>query len=265
MNQIMKKQFNRQDVEDWRRCQKAYVTYGTGAVNWFKFISIAWKRSLWQISYDSVEEYCEKELGRDVRQIQQILADNRFLDVLRARIGRAPQANDTLPTSTNLSQHAIRQLRRLPGSEHLGTLAEATELAGGHTPQAKHVKAATDRRLGGTAAAPPVTDARGSPVTDPKFREVFTHGAKFLVFGRHVAAIKGMLREILEGPAGSVLAEQRQDIERDRQNILSAIKFSRPYAVCPYCGGNRDDCTGCKGRGWVTKEAWDQSPAKADP
>lgn len=237
-----------------------YDQAGPHVATWFKYVEIARKRKLWQLDYATWEEFCDKCLGKTVRQIQQLSADNRFLEVLSTKTRGTTPPNAQL---AHIPQDGIKALRRLPGSEHVEALAEASRAAGDKAPTGPQIKAAVDRRLGGTAAAPPITDARGSPVTDPKFREVFEHGAKFMVFGRHVAAIKGMLREILEGPAGNVLAEQRQDIERDRQNILSAIKFSRPYAICPYCGGRQEKCQGCKGRGWVTKEAFDQSPAKA--
>ena len=35
-----------------------------------------------------------------------------------------------------------------------------------------------------------------------------------------------------------------------------ALKLSKPYAVCPYCGGDGENCDACKGRGWLNEMQW---------
>lgn len=108
-----------------------------------------------------------------------------------------------------------------------------------------------------------VLDARGVPVTEERFQRIFAHSDRFGSIMRSLKSLKKEISDLDSMPAGEVLHEQIQAIERDRRNIYSAVKFSKPWAVCPYCGGSasHSECGGCKGRGWVTKEVFDQSPA----
>ncbi len=106
-----------------------------------------------------------------------------------------------------------------------------------------------------------VLDERGEPVTEERFQRIFAHSARFGSIMSALANLKTEIKELDEMPAGEVLHEQIQSIERDRRNMYAAVKFAKPWAVCPYCGGSasHSQCGGCKGRGWVTKEVFDQS------
>ena len=46
----------------------------------------------------------------------------------------------------------------------------------------------------------------------------------------------------------------------DIKNLRSNLKAALPYALCPYCGGGKDDCKACKGRGFVGKIVYDAAP-----
>jgi len=53
------------------------------------------------------------------------------------------------------------------------------------------------------------------------------------------------------------------DFKKHKQNIIDMIKFTRPWAVCPYCGGDGGvggNCDPCHGRGWMQKLQWDAVP-----
>ncbi len=258
MDQVSK-QLTRQDRFDYHHHLGIVKRAEEHAVAFIHSLSEIKRRKLYTLDYGTWEEFCERECPKSLRQINKDIRDLRLMESIKPE-----QTQDGSGSTLPVPERGIEQLRRLPASEQTDALAEATRDAGKKAPTHTQIKAAVDRRLGQREDTVPVTDARGSPIKDPQFREVFTDGALFPAVERYVSHLKGMVQQLLESNAGGVLAEQRQDIERDRQNILSALKFSRPYAICPYCGGRRDDCKGCKGRGWVTKEAWNQSPAKAE-
>lgn len=51
----------------------------------------------------------------------------------------------------------------------------------------------------------------------------------------------------------------------DIRNALSALRFAKPYAVCPYCHGNekaRGNCKACKRAGFMPKQVYDLIPAE---
>lgn len=49
---------------------------------------------------------------------------------------------------------------------------------------------------------------------------------------------------------------------KELDNVRSSVIANRPYACCPYCVANGKACTkdGCKGRGWLTEEAYRAAP-----
>jgi hypothetical protein len=54
----------------------------------------------------------------------------------------------------------------------------------------------------------------------------------------------------------------RSDFNKHKQNILDLIKFTRPWAWCPTCGGDGQfgACEPCGGRGWLTYMQWSVVP-----
>ena len=60
--------------------------------------------------------------------------------------------------------------------------------------------------------------------------------------------------------AGRKLCKSRQQSATDIGNVKNALKFSAPYAICPYCWAKKKQCEACEGSGWVSKDIYDQSP-----
>ncbi len=44
------------------------------------------------------------------------------------------------------------------------------------------------------------------------------------------------------------------------RKAVDQIKLARPYADCVYCGSVGGNCSGCGGRGWLTKTDFDSAP-----
>jgi len=55
-------------------------------------------------------------------------------------------------------------------------------------------------------------------------------------------------------------AEASQDITSHFKALANAIRWSKPFTLCPYCGGK--GCKACKKSGWVNKESYHASPSE---
>lgn len=220
------------------------------------------KRKLYLWEYKTFKEFCERTIQRSCSYVYRLLEAEEVRKALPPAEGQSK--NVAQWATKDLRERHTRELTRLPAEQRSEAIAEASRTAGKKEPTAAGIKAAVDKMLGktdddGELAA--VVDGRGEPVTDLRLRPVFVAAKEIndAVKGE-IERLKGKIEAAIAGPAGAVLAEQRQDIQRDRENMLSAFKFSRPWVVCTYCGGRRDDCKGCCGRGWLTKEAFDMAP-----
>lgn len=267
MDQISK-QLTRQDREDYFFNLGLIQRSEDHVLAWIKSVSTIKERKLYLWEHATWEEFCDDKLKKSRSYVHRLIEAEGVRKALPppepTQTGAEPNvanSNENTPDSHPLRESHARELARLPVEQRAEALADATKAAGKKPPTADQIKAEVDRRAADEPE--PVTDARGSPVTQKKLQPVFVAGVAFGTLASQVATLKGKVAALLEGPAGAVLAEQRQDVERDRQNILAALKFSRPYTVCPYCDARKKDCEACRGRGWVTKHVHDQAPAKA--
>ena len=49
--------------------------------------------------------------------------------------------------------------------------------------------------------------------------------------------------------------------QADCNNAYRALRFAKPYKVCPYCGERgHGDCKACNGRGWLGEGKWNAVP-----
>ena len=218
---------------------------------WLDDLWIIKTQRLWREDFASWEDYVETDLGKSRSYVHRLF---------RQQAARRKDAGqDELP---GMPERHSRALEKLPDLDtRREAYAEATRAADGEQPELPHVEQAVARRLGQDVGEVKLTDGLGLRV-DEKFRDVFIAAARFNSLSRSIASIKGEIEAIIKTPAGAVLETQRQSIDRDRKNMLRALKFAKPYASCPYCGGaGRKDCKACDGRGWVTKEVFDTSPA----
>ena len=81
-----------------------------------------------------------------------------------------------------------------------------------------------------------------------------------------------ILRKVYEVNAQIIACIKDDDIAWARFNrskaleclkdLKSFVKFSRPWAYCPICGGDGNDglCDTCKGSGWLVYMQWDKIP-----
>lgn len=217
------------------------------------------RRKFYLMDHASWQEYCDKRLRKSRAYVFRLMQAAEVRKALPPADGHSQNVAN-LATSDLRESHA-RELAKLPEEQRSEALVEATRAAGKKEPTAAGIKAAVDKMLGKTAdnGELAVVDGNGVPVPR-QLRDVFTKAADIEAFRRTVSTQKGGFAKLIEGPGGEVLAEHRQEFLRDRENQISVLKFSRPWAVCPYCGGRKSECDACKGRGWVIKETFDMAP-----
>jgi hypothetical protein len=126
----------------------------------------------------------------------------------------------------------------------------------------KIVKACVDAYLKGKRITEGEFEAPdGTPIEDAELKVVFAEGGFDRIMGM-LSNVGAELKRVKTTRAGALLARQIQQVEADRKNLYTAVRFSRPFAICPWCGGAKANCKGCEGRRWVNEEAIKHAPKK---
>lgn len=103
-----------------------------------------------------------------------------------------------------------------------------------------------------------VVDAAGQTVTDDALLRVFEASS---AFDGIAAAMNGLLASVriaAESPWGRGI--NLATLTKDVKNAQTALRWAKPYVVCPM-GRNCDDkCKACKGTKWLTKGEWNALP-----
>lgn len=99
----------------------------------------------------------------------------------------------------------------------------------------------------------PVVDKEMQEVPE-HLRAVFTDGAKFF---REAVDNLRQTRDVLveaaeKGQFGKYL--RPQDVKVELSNVIEALRFASPHAVCPACKGR--GCDPCRQQGWVPSQVY---------
>jgi hypothetical protein len=78
--------------------------------------------------------------------------------------------------------------------------------------------------------------------------------------GAGLNALVGDGKDKPPAAGGAHLMPHRAQAQADYRNLWNAVRFGRPYALCPYPHTKGSTCNGCKGAGWVTKEVYQNAP-----
>lgn len=108
------------------------------------------------------------------------------------------------------------------------------------------------------AASPILTDKLGMPFPNDKIAEAFRRDHELVALCTAVSRIKTTVLAAIEqnDPLyGDVLTGA---FTADVNNLRNWISSARPYAVCPFCGG--DGCRSCRDRGWVNEATYKIAP-----
>lgn len=104
-------------------------------------------------------------------------------------------------------------------------------------------------------------DSPGRKVPE-HLREIFSRVAEVK---EHIKTINKMFKTIKDAQANNdpIYANCKLDqLKAAIGNVRSNLRFTFPYAVCGYCGGdvNNKDCRACNGNGFVNEATWLATP-----
>lgn len=105
----------------------------------------------------------------------------------------------------------------------------------------------------------PAVDELGDELPD-HLCSVFAAAKEFAAKAKELSAVAKWIEETCKTKAGRKLLKSRPQALTDIGNLKNAIKFSAPYAICPYCKANKKHCDACEGSGWVSKDVYNQAP-----
>jgi ParB-like chromosome segregation protein Spo0J len=190
------------------------------------------------------KETAEKT-GVSDRTIRRDLEVGEKLDQAAAKTIR-----DT-PVADNRTQ--LKKLADLPPAEQRKA---AKKIASGKAETVQDATALKDEK------PKKITDATGKVVPD-HCREVFERAGEFdkaLSLCKQLKeAIGKLAKDETIGIHLSAKAIATGAI-RDVENVRTALKFSRPHAVCPYCKGK--GCQACFETGWVGIRVYESAPSE---
>jgi|TARA_Y100000310_G_scaffold13994_1_gene14250 hypothetical protein len=185
--------------------------------------------------------FCEQKLGVTENWAGKLVRGHRLLVELTAEQKLPPP----------VAEKATRLLKNVEPKKRKKVLAEAKRMADADqskTVSAKHVTMALNKE---PPKLPP-DDTRDSLQLGLDSEHLITDLQKRLV------AIRKDVETLLEQPMGGFIDKQR--INGELRSAWETLKFGRPYAICPYCGGDR--CQSCRQLGWVPKPIWSASPTE---
>ncbi len=217
------------------------------------------------LGYNNWEGWAKKVLPQSRSMIFRQLSAGQHEKALGMDIGSTPESH-------------LRGLGKVPVEKRQGVFDAADKAAqdAGRPMQASDVRAAADEV---TAVNPPIVDGAATVVLTKPVDAVGVEIPEHLlaVFGnarapfdegmRLLSQLKTLVTEMAGGEASHFIGAQLASLEQDRLNMYHAVKFGRPFAVCPYCKGKKKNCTACgdpkTGKdpvGWVNELIWKESP-----
>ncbi len=110
----------------------------------------------------------------------------------------------------------------------------------------------------GDPPPPPETDRVGTPIPNDRIAEAFRRDHELLEWCIAVGRIKAAVLQSIERQDPLYADLVGTQVQCDCDNLRRAIHYARPYAVCPYCGG--EGCRGCHNRGWCNRITYKSAP-----
>lgn len=142
-------------------------------------------------------------------------------------------------------------------------------LAGAEAEQLRELAAlpADEQRRAAKEIVAALAGRHAKPATAPvpsRLQPVFARHAEFRGILAELTRAKKRIEALAADEAAGVLlrdvADFRQLLE-GLENLRHAVKFSLPYAACPWCGGKEHvGCKPCDGRGWVNETVFRNAP-----
>lgn len=176
-----------------------------------------------------------------------------FVDDLRRELANTPESQvATVATSTRVGKDG----KKYPAKKKP---AESAKPANGKPPGGINFKPSDWESEPAKEPEKPaeILDGEKNPVP-AKYREIFGRASEMSDLERQLQAVVKKLEDSENDPLYSFV--HVQSTVNDINNAKRAIRFAKPFTVCPYCKGKT--CKACKGQGWVNKPLVKQAPAE---
>jgi|ERR1043166_2637309 hypothetical protein len=200
---------------------------------------------LYKDEYQSFEEFCDHEYGLKHSQAYRLIEAAGIKDSIKSspmgdKISNERQARALAPVPADQRAEVIERAAE-QGPITAKTITEAAEQIVKSEP-AKIPKEKTEKHL----------DKTGYPIPDSILAD-WQRAEGFRPTLNELQKIKLYVEKSLDR-SELIFREIGKDTLIELQNAWNNLKSVLPYAVCPTCQGrNRDNCTVCKGRGWVSE------------
>lgn len=196
------------------------------------------KSKMYKLTHNSFDEYCRKRFG--------ISKSYAYALIRQARsVRRAGQISPN-----KLSGRAAEQLEKLDGATRTTVI---DGLAGQETITAPMVKAAAENLAESIEPkpAPKSCDSLGQ-VLPKNLISVFSRLPELKELHSEAERLRLKIEAKVESEDDLYRHIRMQQLDTDLRNAKRTIKFSYPYAICPYCKGSK--CEKCGGAGWMPKD-----------
>lgn len=202
---------------------------------------------LFEAKYQSFDDFCEEEFGLKRTQAYGLI---QAVNIKTAILLENPSG---IPDKIS-NENQVRALSAVPAQER-EKVVEAVVEKGSVTAAAI------------TAVAKEIKEAKAEPVVHldktnyPIPEEIYPDWERAEAFAeqlRTISQIKSLIAKGLE--TGDVIfRELNNDTVSTLKNVYGEMKCVIPYAVCSSCQGRSPKrCALCKGRGFLSRFAWDQ-------
>jgi hypothetical protein len=205
---------------------------------------------LYQIEYETFEEYCDKHWGWTKQRIYQIM------DATEIHRSLPPKVNNLLTRESQL-----RPLKSVPPVQREIVVREASKASPNGHVTAKAITEAAQRVVTPKPTPtekPQLLDATGFPVPDSVI-QLFHRVEEVKEVLSRFASTRGLMRRVEETKDMLWQPVNKSTMMADLDRIYHELKTALPYAVCPYCQGREETkshCTACKKRGVVSEFFW---------
>lgn len=105
---------------------------------------------------------------------------------------------------------------------------------------------------------PPETDRVGNPIPNDQIAEAFQRDHELVEFCTQLSRMKTATLARIEMGDPLFAHMTGSQIEVGYNNIRRAMDACRPFAVCPYCGG--EGCKACRSTGWCNELTYKAAP-----
>ena len=237
--------FNQEDIDLLHSAELKIQTDWKSAAS--ELLEIKTK-GLYRIYSDTIEGWCELRLGWKRQRLYQVIGAFKAVADIPADL--ADHIEDT---------KSGEELKRMPVADRVAVLQSLVQKGKRISTQAlkKEMANVTANGVGDVTAPNVHRDLTGHPIPEARIT-YFYRGDRVREYLQKIADVRGMMRRVQDCTNDNLFGPVNvQEVMANLTSAYDQIKCAIPYAVCPYCQGQKSDtCLSCKGRGFLSEFAW---------